>query len=933
MNWGHQARVVAVLLATPFFDCRSSAPTADGGDAANDGDSSLAPDCGRHGVLVPDTAGGHCECDAGYMWVGTCVQAACAVHCVHGTCDSRRDPPVCVCGTGYAGDACDACDTGYEQDARSGRCVPSCTTGGYTCDGHGACADTSDGPACRCDPGYGGDGPVNCLPLAGTDCGNPETLDLQKGYAQSSTLAGSTVIGSGCGSGQTQAHAFRITLPTPQTVLIKVSANWLNSVSVRRSCASPATDLTCVPLAAIDPATSADVITFRVALDVGDWFVIVEAPVGVEGSDSSDPYVFGIAVKVECPAGQAFAWDTQTCVTDPCDPNPCVSAHQHDCHTASDGSAGCRCDSGYRPDPTMAQCTAPAQPQGSSCDDAIPLPIGVQQTVTAAAVHSRDASACGSGAGLHFGFYLPQRSRVHFWAGAGFGTAVSVLRHCDDSTSALSCRYNNMLGHDAAVGGGTLDPGSYALVANGFAPSATVTLEYSIAPDPCVVAPPSCGPSQTAIPDADWTSCSCACADGFVVSGSTCAVDPCAPNPCTDSFSRCMVDDAAAYHCECPLGMIPDGGSPGSCRPDPTAAEWTVLVYESYDNNLGVCLPVGPTQMGDAVVSTTPVHVVWLSASPANDATLYHLGSGAPLTSVATWTAPDMSDWRTLRDLGILAASYPAHHYALVIADHGNHWQFSWDSGYGERPISVADGGYERALGAIVRTIGQHLDIVHFATCLMATWEVADATAAYAKSLLASPQEAYGNLSPIVAITIGQDPTKAPADVAHEAVDRIYNDSLSDPHPGENVESWTDLTSIQMMTARLNELANALAAHPDLCGEYEAVRESCLPYPESEFGPDVDAGDIGCWAVQLATAADLPQEIRVTAASLADAVAAAVYVQPAGTSGLSIYLPILVLPAGSSSDDRRLTPDYVGPGAVWTQDSTWDDFLATCRAQ
>ena len=60
-----------------------------------------------------------------------------------------------------------------------------------------------------------------------------------------------------------------------------------------------------------------------------------------------------------------------------------------------------------------------------------------------------------------------------------------------------------------------------------------------------------------------------------------------------------------------------DGGA--GCVGDVANAEWTVMVYESLDNNLPAEFAHGPSLLGNAVTATAPVNVVWLSATPAKD--------------------------------------------------------------------------------------------------------------------------------------------------------------------------------------------------------------------------------------------------------------------------------------------------------------------------
>ncbi|MCP3869349.1 MAG: SUMF1/EgtB/PvdO family nonheme iron enzyme, partial [Gammaproteobacteria bacterium] len=115
--------------------------------------------CSNHGTCVDTTGMPVCNCDQGYAGVncdacdttgyhdggdGACVllvECSSGYHndedgdCVenvacsatdtcsfHGTCVDTSGMPVCNCDQGYAGDLCDACDTGYQDDG-DGACV------------------------------------------------------------------------------------------------------------------------------------------------------------------------------------------------------------------------------------------------------------------------------------------------------------------------------------------------------------------------------------------------------------------------------------------------------------------------------------------------------------------------------------------------------------------------------------------------------------------------------------------------------------------------------------------------------------------------------------------------------------------------------------------------------------------------------------------
>ena len=71
------------------------------------------------------------------------------------------DPGGTVCPSGYAGDDCAGCAEGY-VDLGNGICLFSCSQAGDSCGPHAFCDESSGLPACVCDPGYGGEGCLDC---------------------------------------------------------------------------------------------------------------------------------------------------------------------------------------------------------------------------------------------------------------------------------------------------------------------------------------------------------------------------------------------------------------------------------------------------------------------------------------------------------------------------------------------------------------------------------------------------------------------------------------------------------------------------------------------------------------------------------------------------------------------------------------------------
>jgi hypothetical protein len=756
-------------------------------------------------------------------------------------------------------------------------------------------------------------------------CDHPVVLDpTQGGYAELQAVAGPAEWVTSCATGADGGadalytdtggvQVVRLSLPAPERVRIRIASAWGAMIAVRGACSASAAEIACW----LDVESGHSV---EVDLPAGDSFVFVDPDVEA---------AFAISVEVACPDGQVFSPARGACVADPCEPNPCNGLHEHACTLSPDGGAACGCDIGTSAAAGDGGACAPlTNPTGASCADAILLEPGADRSITTTAVgHATMACdpAGSSGAAVYFGMTLAQKSYVRLYAQVDASNlftdtvSVSLRRVCSDDTTEIACAFNDALSGGAALLGGELLAGSYGVVVSGVR-TQPQTFVYSILPDPCATAP-ACAFGDP-VPSDDQSSCLCVCPPGDIVVGTACVPSPCARGACPGATSRCLVDSASSYHCECPVGSTPaDAG--GACAPDPAAADWTLVVYEALDNNLGEGGGGPAASLPPSFGASTPVDVVWLSATPANDATLYHIGHGAGLATLAAWTDPDMGSGRTLTQLAVLAANYPAAHYALVIVDHGGDLGFAWDQGYddwGAGPhlsnwISMASGSYASALAAMTGALGRPIDIVDFETCDLSTWEVADATQPYAGYLLASPVTAYSMNGGALASILAGAPTLSPS-----ALGAAYLAPFTTS--GGEIRTFTDLTRLDPVTAALTTLANAMLAHLDRCAEYDAMAPRFI-----------NNTDLPTFAQNLSGDPNLPSDVRDAATALSSTFSAALTVAPPGAYSLDVYLPPLILPAGTSAQDRALDPAYLGPGAVWVQASTWSSLLVACRSQ
>jgi len=120
-------------------------------------------------------AGARCDsCAGGYhLENGNCVldQQCLANTCSgHGTCDDSSGLVKCTCNTGYTGNFCEKCATGYHLDT-DGTCVinEKCSDTN-PCGDRGTCDDSSGEIKCICKEGYSGAHCENCAPGYATSC-------------------------------------------------------------------------------------------------------------------------------------------------------------------------------------------------------------------------------------------------------------------------------------------------------------------------------------------------------------------------------------------------------------------------------------------------------------------------------------------------------------------------------------------------------------------------------------------------------------------------------------------------------------------------------------------------------------------------------------------------------------------------------------------
>ncbi len=903
----------------------------------NDNDGTCQPtctnlvlDCSDHGacddsgglaICVCDTAytGEHCDqCAADYQdndHDGICSFACsgAGLNCpTNSHCDDVTGTAECVCDEGYDGANCADCAVGYQDNDGDGICLYDCASLGWDCSNHGVCDDSTGQGICICDSGYDDDGVGHCLPNgAGNDCSSPLALDLSQSEVTGNTQGMGDDSVPGCSSGST-AEELVYVFDVSQPIHVTFETTGYDTIMyLRTTCSDPSSELACNDDGGPGLGSS-----ITQDLDAGTYYLFVDG----YGTNSGE---FTLTINVDCGVGYVYDPGSGSCVDDPCDPNPCQAANQHVCDVALPGYI-CSCDPGYIDDPTNpGTCIVDPNPHGEACADALPLPVGegVVSGTTSDAANDDQGSCGGVGPDRVYGFVLDQTMLASFTT-SGYDTVIYLRSVCDDSSSEIDCDDESGSNHGSKIDI-MLDPGSYYLWVDSWSDGGSYDLSYSFRSDPCD--PDPCPGTPECVASSDWSTYECVCPEGTLPYGDTCLDDPCDPNQCTDTNKTlCVPDLPGSYHCDCNPGYIPDPNNPDTCILDPDANEWSFFVFQNADNNLESYGYEDLDEMSQAG-STEYVHIVSLFDSYAGSAKVYYITPGGR-DEIADWGELDMSDWHTLRDWGIWAIqNYPARHYALIMWDHGGGWKsdqpknpitkgFSNDDHGTAYEISISNGDYASALQGITQALGRKIDIVGFDACLMGMWEVAEASAPYANYLVASSETEPGSGWAYHGFLPGlvSNWQMSPEELGTSIVDAFYNESTSD-----STLALTNLDTMGELASAMTDFANALMAHSDLYSQIDSVRSATQSFYLSEFR------DIQDFAERVGAMSGVPSDLATAANALVAQLQTTITYSRAqsgypGSNGLSIYFP---------SHSSSLDPAYMDSGAVWSQHSTWDDFL------
>ncbi len=224
--------------------------------------------------------------------------------------------------------------------------------------------------------------------------------------------------------------------------------------------------------------------------------------------------------------------------------------------------------------------------------------------------------------------------------------------------------------------------------------------------------------------------------------------DPCDGVTC-DGHGTCEVQgDVGA--CACDEGYESRGYH--CWAPAAEARTWTIMVYMSADNNLEEFGMDDLAEMMD-VGSSGDVNIIVLADRSSEyvvedvggigdwtTAKLLRVENGA-LTELDDLGELDMGDPSVLADfIEFAITSYPADRYMIDFWNHGGAWYgFGWDEGDGNDalPLNEIALGLEDGLAAAGV---DHVDVIGFDACLMATLAVAQTVAPFAQYLVASEE-------------------------------------------------------------------------------------------------------------------------------------------------------------------------------------------------
>jgi len=602
-------------------------------------------------------------------------------------------------------------------------------------------------------------------------------------------------------------------------------------------------------------------------------------------------------------------------------------------------------------------CQPNASADGEACDGVIAIPVvsgpGPQISGTTENAVDDGEGTCSANPAPDrvYGFALTQEMRVNITMNPdlGFDGLMHMRTACDDPDSQVACVDVDPMGGSEEFSE-VLVPGSYYLFVDGWDSrpdpadaSGAYTLDYSFYTDPCANENTACPGTPVCHAKADWSGHECVCeTPGELFYNGNCVADPCTGVTCGDN-THCTPDLANGTHtCACDAIYVDDGA--GGCKVKPDA-KWTFMMYWSMDNNL--------------YNQSVPELQDWVNVNYNPDVRLIVLVDGWDRDSFIVEMLPgemkvvhefggnvDTGDWQTLADFGVWVVNhYPAQHYALIPSNHGGAWR---DQSQERNPllkgicydetslnnIGVANGELAAGLTAITNAAGRKLDFIVYDACVMGSWEMAEVSAPYADYMLASEESHWGfqNFTDWLTFLVDNLDTTTVEELGEFFVD-AYAAGGQFGYPGNDyavTAALTDLRTTPDLTAALNAFADALvAAKSDaFYANLDGTRR------DTQYLAYSDLVDLGDFARKVTLMDGVPPGVAAAAQAVRTQLDKSVvydwanvhgtYKELTGATGLSIYLP----PAWYG-ENNGLNLVYADSGAVWSQHSTWDEFVKT----
>jgi len=297
-------------------------------------------------------------------------------------------------------------------------------------------------------------------------------------------------------------------------------------------------------------------------------------------------------------------------------------------------------------------------------------------------------------------------------------------------------------------------------------------------------------------------------------------------------------DATAAYDLviEAPLGCADPCPDP---TPDPGLAQWTVLVYGGGDNDLEANLIEDVNEMEAATLPAgMQVGVLMDRASGYDssngnwtDTRVGVIQHGDNSTSIVTplesWGERNTGDPDTLIDfLNWGMATLPAENYFLVLWDHGDGiYGAVWDDSPNDH-LTITE------MGQALAAAPDHIDVLGFDACLMASTEVMYQLSSYTDYFVASEEtegldgwdytDLFGDLAGLSSLT--------PEELARAVVTSSSDDPAIDTLSAVHAEPSGVATSV----AGFVDVALAQASSSDWSAVASA-RDSATTYDDPDF--------------------------------------------------------------------------------------------------